>query len=152
MTHFCPVRWEGKSAEVSERASCHWRQPWEDTSYSSELCLRLDLLSRKGPRGQGPSREWPWRGRLPDLMASPSTSVRVGAVICTLLWARTRTRETHVCVHFTRAGFPSRFFPTSLEEQHCPSFVTRNVLLLLLNLLNSLLCFKDRSPNKYFQI
>lgn len=131
-----------------ERASCHWRHssPGEDTPPTPLSSVRLDLPPGRDRVGQNPP-EGPWREGEEgpaDLVASPPTSRCGGSSHLHVAKGPGRTRgDTRVCPLYTWHSFPNRFFPNLSGGAALSSLVTRNVLLLLLNLYQlSLLCFK----------
>lgn len=156
MTHFCPVRWEGRLAgRFLERASCHWRQPWKTPPPTPLSSVTPGPASRKGRVGQGPQRVALERGRegpadLTWLLPQPQCGVQEQSS------GAKGPGRAHVetpCVSTLHvAGFPSRFFPNLLwrsstvllSQEMCASPLKSNQLSALFQ--------SDRSPNKYFQI
>lgn len=117
MTHFCPVRCEGKSCwEVSGKSllsleTALGRHP----PLLLRAVLRLAVPPGRGRMGQGPSGERPGEGgeEPAGLSEGGSRHLHVAKVP-----GRAHV-ETHMCVrkacvHFTHGWFPSRFFPSFL--------------------------------------
>ena len=124
-------------------------------SFSSEL-LRLDVPPGRDPPESGPGEG----GEGPaDRMASAPISVRVGAVICTLLRCHAHV-ETHMCVHkarvrFTRGWFSQQVFPSLLWRSSAVLSCHRKCIaspLLKCAQLFSVRFQSDCSPNKYLRI
>ena len=115
-TWLTSAQWDAKGSLAGrflERASCPWRRPWEDTRLcSSELCYGWPCLPEGAAWAKDPPESGPERaGR------SLQASVRVGAVICTLLRCQDVHTWRRTCVSAKLAstlhmgGFPAGFFP-----------------------------------------
>lgn len=117
MTHFCPVRREGKSCwEVSGKSLLSLETALGRYPLLLLCSVTAGRASRKGPHGPRTLR----RVALERAGRGLQASVRVGAVICMLLrcqdvhtWRRTCV-STKLASTLHMGGFPSRFFPSLL--------------------------------------